>query len=117
TIAAILVALFTFVLKDFTSAMLIAGFFILYQQIENATLQPLIQGKTTQLPTLVIFVSVVLGVALMGPIGGLFAIPVAGCVKVLLNDYLEHRDDLRADDTPIKLATKIKNKFTKNTTT
>lgn len=112
TLAAILVVLFTFVLKDITSALIIGAFFVLYQQIENATLQPLIQGKTTQLPTLVIFVSVVLGVALMGPIGGLFAIPAAGCAKVLLNDYLEHRDDLSPKDSPIKLATKIKNKLT-----
>lgn len=117
TMAAILVVLFTFVLKDLTSALVLGAFFVLYQQIENATLQPMIQGKTTQLPTLVIFVSVVLGVALMGPIGGLFAIPAAGCAKVLLNDYLEHRDDLRADDTPIGLATKLKNKLTKKTTT
>lgn len=115
TLAAILVVLFTFILKDLTSALLLAGFFILYQQIENATLQPLIQGKTTQLPTLVIFVSVVLGVALMGPIGGLFAIPVAGCMKVLLSDYLEHRDDLRSDDSPVKLATKLRNKLAKHT--
>lgn len=112
TLAAILVVLFTFVLKDVTSALILGAFFVLYQQIENATLQPLIQGKTTQLPTLVIFVSVVLGVALMGPVGGLFAIPVAGCAKVLLNDYLNHRDDLSPTDTPLKFATKLKNKLT-----
>lgn len=111
TLAAILVVLFTLVLKDITSALILGAFFILYQQIENATLQPLVQGRTTQLPTLIIFVSVVLGVALMGPIGGLFAIPVAGCAKILLNDYLEHRDDLKPTDTPIKLATKLKNKL------
>ncbi len=112
TMAAILVVLFTVVLKDLTSALVVALFFVLYQQIENATFQPLIQGKTTQLPTLVIFVSVVLGVALMGPIGGLFAIPVAGCMKVLLNDYLDHRDDLKPDDSPVRLAEKIKHKLT-----
>lgn len=93
TLAAIIVVLFTLVLKDSTSALLIGVFFIVYQQIENATLQPMVQGKTTQLPTLVIFVSVILGVAAMGPIGGLFAIPIAGCAKILFIDYLDHRDD------------------------
>lgn len=116
TLAAILVVLFTFVLKDVTSALFIGAFFVLYQQVENATLQPMIQGKTTQLPTLVIFVSVILGVALMGPIGGLFAIPAAGCAKVLLNDYLQHRDDLSANDTPAKLVAKLKSKITQKTT-
>ncbi len=116
TIAAILVILFSFVLKDVTSALILGVFFILYQQIENASLQPLIQGKTTQLPTLVIFVSVVLGVALMGPIGGLFAIPAAGCIKVILSDYLQHRDDLSPNDSPVRLATKLKNKLTEKVT-
>jgi len=93
TLAAVLVVLFTLVLKDATSAVVLGVFFVLYQQIENATLQPMVQGKTTQLPTLVIFVSVILGVAAMGPIGGLFAIPAAGCAKILLVDYLNHRPD------------------------
>lgn len=99
TLAAIIVVLFTVVLKDTTSALIMAAFFVLYQQIENATLQPMVQGKTTQLPTLVIFVSVILGVAAMGPIGGLFAIPIAGCTKILLIDYLDHRPDHQLSNT------------------
>lgn len=95
TIAAILVVLFALILKDLTSALILIAFFVLYQQIENATLQPLVQGRATQLPTLVIFVSVILGVALMGPIGGLFAIPAAGCAKILIADYLDHRPALK----------------------
>lgn len=90
-IAAVLVVLFTLILKDLTSALILIAYFVVYQQIENATLQPLVQGRTTQLPTLVIFLSVVLGVALMGPIGGLFAIPAAGCARVIILDYLSHR--------------------------
>lgn len=117
TLAAILVVISTVVLKDFTSALILLAFFILYQQVENVTLQPIVQGKTTNLPPLVIFASVILGVALVGPIGGLLAIPAAGCAKVLLLDYFEHRDDLKPDDSPIKLATKIKNKFTKKSST
>lgn len=107
TIAAVLVVLFTLILKDFTSALILIGFFVVYQQIENATLQPLVQGRTTQLPTLVIFVSVVLGVALMGPIGGLFAIPAAGCAKILLQDYLENRPTSHVEP-PKNLTGKLK---------
>lgn len=110
TMAAIIVVLFTLVLKDMTSALILTAYFILYQQIENATLQPTVQGRTTQLPTLVIFVSVILGVALMGPIGGLFAIPAAGCIKILLVDYLEHRDHLKVTDSPKTMIEKLKNK-------
>lgn len=113
TIAAALVILAAVVLKDFTSGLILLAYFVLYQQIENITLQPLVQGKTTNLPPLIIFISVILGVALIGPIGGLLAIPAAGCAKVLLQDYLSHRDDLKSDDTPQTLVEKVKHKVTK----
>lgn len=108
TLAAVMVVLSTFVLKDLTSGLILLAFFVLYQQIENMTLQPIVQGKTTNLPPLVIFVSVILGVALIGPIGGLFAIPVVGCVKVLVQDYLHHRDDVKPNIAPKSLVEKVK---------
>ena len=113
TIAATLVILLAIVFKDLTAGIILLVYFILYQQIENATLQPVVQSKTTQLPPLVIFMSVILGVALIGPIGGLFAIPAAGCAKVLLNDYLDHRDDLKVADSPKTLTEKLKSKVAK----
>lgn len=113
TLGAILVVFSSLILKDFTAASILLVFFILYQQIENITLQPIVQGKTTNLPPLVIFASVVLGVALIGPLGGLFAIPAAGCVKVLLADYLDHRDDLKAGDNPKNLLEKMKHRTNK----
>ncbi len=113
TLAAIIVVLATLIFKDLTSAFILLAFFILYQQIENATLQPIVQGKTTNLPPLVVFISVILGVALIGPIGGLFAIPAAGCAKVLLADYLAHRDDIKTSDSPKTLVEKVKNRVSK----
>ena len=112
TLAAILVVMAALVLKDTTSALILLVFFVVYQQIENVTLQPMVQGKTTSMPPLVVFVSVILGTALIGPIGGFFAIPAAGCMKVLLLDYFQHRDDLKVNDSPMKLASKIRHKLT-----
>lgn len=113
TLAAVLVVLAALIFKDATAALILLAYFVLYQQIENATLQPIVQGKTTNLPPLVIFVSVILGVALIGPIGGLFAIPAAGCAKVLLVDYLNHRDDVKLGDSPKTLVEKVKHKVSK----
>lgn len=107
TLAGVIVVILTLLFKDAVSATIMAAFFIVYQQIENATLQPVVQGKTVQMPTLVIFVSVILGVAFMGPIGGLFAIPVAGCAKILLVDYLDHRPPVK-EQSPKNLAGKVK---------
>ena len=113
SIAAALVILSAIIFKDFTTGLILLAYFVLYQQIENVTLQPLVQGRTTQLPPLVIFVSVILGVALIGPIGGLFAIPAAGCAKILLIDYLEHRDTPKIDDSPRTLVEKMKHKVSR----
>lgn len=116
TIAAVLIVLAAVILKDFTTGLILLAFFVLYQQIENITLQPIVQGKTTNLPPLIIFISVILGVALIGPIGGILAIPAAGCAKVLLQDYLAHRDDLNVTDSPKTLIEKVKNKVTQKLT-
>ncbi len=76
----------------FTSPMSAIGiliYYIVYQQIENYAIQPKIQSNSTNLSPLVVFASVVVGVSFSGLLGGLVAIPVAGCIRVLLVDYLE----------------------------
>jgi predicted PurR-regulated permease PerM len=82
------VALFT----SPVSALIILGYYILYQQVENYVVQPTIQSNTTNLSPLLVFVSVLVGASLSGIIGGLIAIPVAGCLRVLLVDYLKSRN-------------------------
>ncbi len=113
TLAAVIVIISSLILKDATAGIILLLFFILYQQIENMTLQPIVQGKTTDLSPLVVFVSVILGVALVGPIGGLLAIPAAACGKVLLMDYFEHRDIINNEDSPKTIIEKVKSQVIK----
>ncbi|MBW3569020.1 AI-2E family transporter [Candidatus Parcubacteria bacterium] len=71
-------------------------FFIVYQQIENVTIQPYIQARTNHLTPLTVLVAALIGVGLGGILGALLAIPTAGIIKVLFDDYLE-RNDKRND--------------------
>lgn len=90
TIGAVIVttvALFT----SFGSALAILAFYIVYQQIENYAVQPKIQSNTTNLSPLMVFTSVIIGVNFAGLLGGLVAIPVAGCLKIVIREYLETR--------------------------
>ena len=64
-------------------------FFIIYQQIENATIQPYIQSRANELTPLIVFIAVILGVGFGGILGAVIAIPVAGCLKVLFDDYVQ----------------------------
>jgi predicted PurR-regulated permease PerM len=89
-----LVALFTSPL----SALGILAYYILYQQIENYLIQPRVQANTTNMSPLLVFASVVIGVSFSGLFGGLVAIPVAGCLRVLVLDYL--RQNGRLSDAP-----------------
>ena len=72
-------------------AIVIAIFFLVYAQIENVTLQPYVQGKQNELTPLTVFVSALLGISFGGIIGALFAIPVAGCIRILLIDWTERK--------------------------
>src|SRR4030095_5356565 len=58
-------------------------YFIVYQQIENPLLQPLVYSRTVQLSPLAILVSVLIGAKVGGVLGALAAIPVAGTIQVL----------------------------------
>lgn len=67
-------------------------FFIIYQQIENVTIQPYIQARTNNLTPLTVLVAALIGVGLGGILGALLAIPTAGIIKVLFDDYLERNE-------------------------
>jgi predicted PurR-regulated permease PerM len=82
-----LVALFT---SPWDAAIILAYYF-LYQQVENYVIQPTIQSNSTNMSPLLVFSSVIVGVSFGGLLGGLVAIPVAGCARVLILDYLKSR--------------------------
>lgn len=76
------------------AAIIILAYYILYQQIENYVVQPRIQANATNMSALLVFISVLVGANFGGLLGALVAIPVAGCLRVLVLDYLETRDIL-----------------------
>lgn len=109
TIAGVLVTIML-ALNSVPAAIVFAVYFIIYQQIENNFISPVIQAKTIQLSALVVIVSITIGTYVLGIIGGLVSIPIAGWIKVLLEDWLETRkaNAVKANEKPIKkLARKL----------
>jgi predicted PurR-regulated permease PerM len=78
-------------LTSVTAGVVLLVFFILYQQLENHVLQPLVYGRTVQLSPLVVLIAILIGTEVAGVLGALGAIPVAGTLQILLLDWLEHR--------------------------
>jgi predicted PurR-regulated permease PerM len=90
TIAAIIVGIIAF-LHTIVAGIVVVVFFIVYQQVENHVLQPVVYGRTVQLSPLAVLISVLIGAELAGVLGALAAIPVAGSLQVIFVDYLRHR--------------------------
>jgi len=79
------------------TAITILAYYILYQQIENYLVQPKIQANSTNMSPLLVFVAVVLGVNFGGLLGGLVAIPIMGCIRILVLDQLTRRNILESE--------------------
>ena len=90
TIAAIIVGSVAFI-HSVPAGIIVVAFFIVYQQVENHILQPVVYGRTVQLSPLVVLISVLIGAQLAGVLGALAAIPVAGSLQVIFVDWLRHR--------------------------
>ncbi|MBQ3309921.1 AI-2E family transporter [Candidatus Saccharibacteria bacterium] len=85
-ITCVLVSLLLFISSPW-SGLAFAIFYIIYEQIANNVISPKIQGKGMALPPLVILIAITIGMYTFGLIGTLVAIPIAGCIKVLVQEY------------------------------
>src|SRR5438105_1247073 len=90
TIAGILIAIVAF-LHSIPAGIVVVAFFVVYQQVENHLLQPVVYGRTVQLSPLAVLIAVLIGAELAGVLGALAAIPVAGTLQVILVDFLRSR--------------------------
>lgn len=83
-------------------------FYVVYQQIENHFLQPVVMSRTVKLNPLGVLLSVLVGVELAGFVGALLAIPAAGAIQVVVRDLWDERQQrlkpvptVGVDETPI----------------
>ena len=90
TIAAVIVSTVGF-LHSTTAGIVLVVYFVVYQQIENQIIQPVVYGRTVQLSPLAVLVAVLAGAQLAGVVGALGAIPIAAAIQVLVLDILAQR--------------------------
>ena len=90
TLGAIVVIVVGFFVDPIKGGIL-AAYFLIYQQIENNVLQPLVYGRSVRLHPFVIFLAVLAGGELLGILGALMAIPVAEIIRILGAEWLASR--------------------------
>ncbi|GAA3335613.1 AI-2E family transporter [Amorphoplanes nipponensis] len=90
TLGAVVAVLAAFT-DSVVSGLVVLAFFVLYQQLENHLLQPLIFARTVQLNPLTVLLAILIGVELAGILGALLAIPVAGILQIIARDIWDTR--------------------------
>jgi predicted PurR-regulated permease PerM len=91
TLAALIVSTVAFIELGWVKGAIVIGFFVLYQQLENHILQPIIYGRTVQLSPLTVLIAILIGAELVGILGALAAIPVAGIVQAIAREIIRWR--------------------------
>lgn len=69
------------------AALIFAVVYIIYAQVENNFIAPKIQGDALNLQPVFILSAITIGMYMFGLLGAIIAIPIAGCVKVLIEEY------------------------------
>ena len=69
------------------AAVIFAVVYIVYAQIENNVIAPKIQGNALNLPAIAILVAITIGMYMFGLLGAIISVPIAGCIRVLVDEY------------------------------
>jgi predicted PurR-regulated permease PerM len=85
------VALLAAAIHSIPALIVVAIVFVVYQQLENHLLQPLVFARTVNLNPLTVLVAILIAVELAGILGALLAIPFASIIQVIARDLWDHR--------------------------
>jgi predicted PurR-regulated permease PerM len=95
-IGATIGALVVFIVAIFTSlqaGIVVAVWFLVYQQVENYLLYPRIMQRSVDVSPAATVVAVLIGGALLGVLGALLAIPIAAAMQLVLAEVVAPRQD------------------------
>ncbi|WP_312043151.1 AI-2E family transporter [Anaerotignum sp.] len=89
-----------------TTAIWVGLFILALQQFDGNFLGPKILGNSLDISPIWIILAVVLGAALMGPIGMFVGVPVLATIKMFLTEYINHKyQEKYTENDPLALET------------
>jgi len=86
-------------LNDPVDGLIVLGFVIVYQQVENYIFAPRVTAETMSLHPAVAFASVIAGAALLGPVGALLALPAAAVIQAFISTLGDRHEVVESDLT------------------
>jgi predicted PurR-regulated permease PerM len=101
TIAGAVVAVVAAIVGFPTTLIIWVAFLVVYQQIENNVIQPVVYRRTVAIHPLIVIVAVLIGGSLLGILGALLAIPIAATVQIAVKEWwMYRRTRLLPDNVP-----------------
>ena len=85
-LAAVLPAIVALTLVDGSTALWVVGWFVAYQQLENYVFSPRITARTMEIHPAISIAAIIAGGALMGGIGVILALPMAGIIQGIISE-------------------------------
>ncbi|MCL1599297.1 MAG: AI-2E family transporter [Actinomycetia bacterium] len=84
--------LLTLAIQGLIPGLVVLGYVLIYQQIENYWLSPKISANTMSLNGAVAFGGALFGGAIAGPMGAFISLPVAALITALIANFVPHHE-------------------------
>jgi predicted PurR-regulated permease PerM len=91
TLGGAIVVIVATITTSVTAGLIMIVVLVVYQQTENHLVQPIVMKRSVAVSPLIVILSVLVGAALLGILGALLAIPVAGSIQIALRDIVAAR--------------------------
>jgi predicted PurR-regulated permease PerM len=98
-LASILPAIVALTFNDVATAIWVVVFFIGYQQVENYLISPRITKRTMEIHPAVSVGAIIVGGTLMGGIGIILALPMAGIIQAIISESRKPYEVIIDDET------------------
>lgn len=86
-LAGVLPALVALTFRDLVTSLWVVAFLVAYQQVENYLISPRITKRTMQIHPAVSVGAIIMGGTLLGGIGVILALPMAGIIQAIASEY------------------------------
>jgi predicted PurR-regulated permease PerM len=93
TLGAVVVSAVGFATSSITVGIACVVFFIVYQQVENFLIYPKVMRRAVKVSDLAAILAALLGIALLGVVGALIAIPAVAAVQLIVREVVLPRQD------------------------
>jgi predicted PurR-regulated permease PerM len=96
-IAGAVPVLYAFATRGTAVGIAVLVFILVYQQIENLTIEPQIGARAMHMNPAVSFLAVLAGAAVLGPVGAFLALPFAATVQAFVGTYARRQELIESD--------------------